>query len=94
MLPDKIKETGWQTTAVGMGLGTVTYVATLFGDNIGLTVETDLGAIAPALTLSLSMIFGGQGYRAVRMHQKNAQERIAEDAYPPVLEDEEEGPWD
>ena len=97
MISDKIKETGWQTAAVGVGLGAFQAGLVMASPFLGLE-ETQVAQVSEqwekTAPIILSMIFGGGGYRAIRMHQKRTQERIAEDAQPPALEDEEEGPWD
>ena len=98
MIPDKLKETGWQTTAVGTALGVLhvggVVIARLIGE--GETADELVKYMDDAALIILPMIFGGAGYRAIRMQQKRTTDRIRKSVPAPQTDDgdEEEGPWD
>ena len=100
MIPDKFKETGWQTTAIGTVLGTFYVGAVSIGTLMGNGAAETAGALAEHVevvaAVILPMIFGGAGYRAIRMQQKRTTDRIRKSVPAPQTDggEEEEGPWD
>lgn len=95
MVPEKLKETGWQAQATGLVIAVTTAVVQLFGqEHLGFDKET-IPEIWEMAAIYGPLIVGGQGYRAIRMRQKS-KDGAAANAAPPAAnaEDEEEGPWD